>query len=1044
MSLIRPLSAVSTVSERRFLSSLFRSFFPLLLVLCAVVRPAAAQSDTLTVALTEHVRYYDAQYGDEQACEIIMVGSFPDYSGSTWKNVYGYAFEDLPTKIERLYTYIYDLNGSLLTYPLTNFANEWRYDVPDWTGDPGDVYTERVSFIVAQNHSENGCSEPYRPGGLVTPGDPNVIQWTRDRYGDAKIYPIYNTGSKGSFTWIASGEKSIKFDASASFGWYRGAATGIQSYDWYFGDGSQATGAVVTHEYADPGTYRVSLTVQDVHGAYGGVLDTVSTGQADGIFAPAEDEIVQPGRTYTVRFKAPDETQRLNLYLVDRSLSAGGERTLLAENVSALDGKWKWEVPADLLSPSTFIIGVDADNPSTEIQSDRFRVRLKWRLYRVVGTIPEPEYEQLKLDTHSWQFNQDDANMWPESYWNQYPHYYGNLTVGYDPFIGADVRYNPTYFSGQIGRETPTWPSFVRAYGEAGTYTSTQPLSAADKLFNQPNPAAAAFWASKRGAYGGVCYGVSMAMLSAFQDPARFSARWMPNVDVTELASVPLTDQVRDAIHALMNYQWGRVQRSKLNVDVDYDHKTPRDVLESLKLMFQRDVRDLDRILLIDGLMYGTDADGNPNRGGHAVVPLGLDSLDVGVYQIGIFDPNNNPPGGGGFENPGLIIVDSTANSWSYQEGGWPGEVGRGMNLSMDVIYAFDDASTDWPHLLESAPNNRSLGKQKKTAVDAEKLYVSIRGAGGVVTGSEGELSYVAGELVSTLPGGYVSFPYTGRPSHPDAFVVPAGAAYRAAAVPQNGKAAVYTSNAPVTVGFEQSGSDDTTKVDLTGFGLSTVSGAGDLRVLAVVQKGSDLQVFQADSLALDDAAGLRVETTTDSLGFVIGGAASTGSYQLMLQRMTASGVRSFYHRGVPLAANAVHTIRPNWSTLGEESVTVDIDTDSDGNTDDTMVLSSEPLPVGVEGDATGGVLPAALDLQVWPNPASYTAAVELSLPEAADVRADVFDVLGRRVASVHDGSLPAGTHRFDVDVSNLSAGLYLVRIESGSAVLAKSVTVVR
>jgi PKD repeat protein len=40
----------------------------------------------------------------------------------------------------------------------------------------------------------------------------------------------------------------------------------IASYEWNFGDGTSGTGITTTHEYADAGTYTVTLTVRDAAG----------------------------------------------------------------------------------------------------------------------------------------------------------------------------------------------------------------------------------------------------------------------------------------------------------------------------------------------------------------------------------------------------------------------------------------------------------------------------------------------------------------------------------------------------------------------------------------------------------------------------------------------------------------------------------------------------------------------------------------------------------------------------------------------------------
>ncbi len=63
---------------------------------------------------------------------------------------------------------------------------------------------------------------------------------------------------------------TVKFNASASLGGYPGSNTGnradITSWDWTFGDGNTSNGEVVHHQYTHPGTYNVTLTVEDTYG----------------------------------------------------------------------------------------------------------------------------------------------------------------------------------------------------------------------------------------------------------------------------------------------------------------------------------------------------------------------------------------------------------------------------------------------------------------------------------------------------------------------------------------------------------------------------------------------------------------------------------------------------------------------------------------------------------------------------------------------------------------------------------------------------------
>lgn len=49
----------------------------------------------------------------------------------------------------------------------------------------------------------------------------------------------------------------------------------IASYAWDFGDGSSASGVTATHSYANPGEYKVKLTVTDDQGATGSATGSV-------------------------------------------------------------------------------------------------------------------------------------------------------------------------------------------------------------------------------------------------------------------------------------------------------------------------------------------------------------------------------------------------------------------------------------------------------------------------------------------------------------------------------------------------------------------------------------------------------------------------------------------------------------------------------------------------------------------------------------------------------------------------------------------------
>src|SRR5690606_25403792 len=70
---------------------------------------------------------------------------------------------------------------------------------------------------------------------------------------------------------------------------------------------------------------------------------------------------------------------------------------------------------------------------------------------------------------------------------------------------------------------------------------------------------------------------------------------------------------------------------------------------------------------------------------------------------------------------------------------------------------------------------------------------------------------------------------------------------------------------------------------------------------------------------------------------------------------------------------------------------------------------------------------PAALALSVAPNPAASEATVRFELPGPGAVRLTVYDVLGREVARLVDGPLPAGPQAVRLATRGLAPGLYPV-----------------
>lgn len=80
----------------------------------------------------------------------------------------------------------------------------------------------------------------------------------------------------------------------------------------------------------------------------------------------------------------------------------------------------------------------------------------------------------------------------------------------------------------------------------------------------------------------------------------------------------------------------------------------------------------------------------------------------------------------------------------------------------------------------------------------------------------------------------------------------------------------------------------------------------------------------------------------------------------------------------------------------------------------------------------------------VYPNPVRATATVSFALPTTEEARVEVFDLLGRRVATLTDGLHAAGEHAVTLDAASLPNGVYLVRLATPRTTLTERITVAR
>jgi FlgD Ig-like domain len=112
-------------------------------------------------------------------------------------------------------------------------------------------------------------------------------------------------------------------------------------------------------------------------------------------------------------------------------------------------------------------------------------------------------------------------------------------------------------------------------------------------------------------------------------------------------------------------------------------------------------------------------------------------------------------------------------------------------------------------------------------------------------------------------------------------------------------------------------------------------------------------------------------------------------------------------------------------------------------NTVDTDLMALRYLLAPSTGVAPLPAGAAVTRVSAFPNPATDGVVLSVETAHAADTRIGVYDLRGRRVASLHDGRLGAGAHRITWSGRGpagaaLAAGVYFVRLEAAGETVSR------
>jgi hypothetical protein len=107
---------------------------------------------------------------------------------------------------------------------------------------------------------------------------------------------------------------------------------------------------------------------------------------------------------------------------------------------------------------------------------------------------------------------------------------------------------------------------------------------------------------------------------------------------------------------------------------------------------------------------------------------------------------------------------------------------------------------------------------------------------------------------------------------------------------------------------------------------------------------------------------------------------------------------------------------------------------------------AAKDLRIELEGETD---LPVAASaefrlLQNAPNPFNPATSIRFNLPSAMDVRLEVYDLRGRLVSTLVDGTLSAGPHEVTFRGEELASGVYMYRLSAGDRVETRRMNLVK
>lgn len=119
----------------------------------------------------------------------------------------------------------------------------------------------------------------------------------------------------------------------------------------------------------------------------------------------------------------------------------------------------------------------------------------------------------------------------------------------------------------------------------------------------------------------------------------------------------------------------------------------------------------------------------------------------------------------------------------------------------------------------------------------------------------------------------------------------------------------------------------------------------------------------------------------------------------------------------------------------------------SDGNTDNPrQIVATENVTyvAHFSTNAIGLNETSKNDVSIYPNPSSDNTYININLTEDSNVSIEIYNAVGQLVKTIDRTNMQSGENLMSINISDLKAGMYIVKANIGNSVITKNLSIVK